>query len=468
MINTEGVVLNLLLHTENRDSALTAYSKIREKYFSPAFVTIYKHIKTFYDTQGYVPNISELQVYRSRDIRTQTALSSLELVPTEGIELDLAVEAMIDHFAQDTTLDMLNDFLEKVSLMDRMEIQNCIANIPIKLDEELASTEGVHTANTMSIFVNPADSTYNEVMGGISNQWDAQISYRRQELALFGGKRGSGKSLLCANLVVQQMVRKNLGVYMTIEMTYQETFERMMAIRAQVPYQRIRQNDMTDDDVRKLARVKADMYDEGDEVYDKYFTSNIAPNRYEFEEELRVTCKLKEEGRLIIIDDRALSISSIDVQISKLKAQYGDKLELVVVDYLNQIVIEGHENDMYDWKLQIIISKQLKNLARKYDILIASPYQMDDDGGTRFSKGILDACDTAQLIIAHDKDKKAITLSTTKARGGNDEIDCTVGMDWDTLTIDPTEIQMPEDKPEETKEDEDSPFQVPKGAMELT
>lgn len=165
-------------------------------------------------------------------------------------------------------------------------------------------------------------------------------------------------------------------------------------------------------------------------------------DQYKFEEQLVRTCELHDRGQMIIVDDRALTLSSIDLHLGKLKAKYKDKFTLAVVDYLNQIVVpEG--SDQFDWKPQILISKKLKDLARKHDIVIVSPYQIDESGQTRFAKGILDAPDIALLMEANAKEDNAISFETTKIRGGP-SMKFTSGMDWETLRIDP----IPRDKPE--------------------
>jgi hypothetical protein len=143
---------------------------------------------------------------------------------------------------------------------------------------------------------------------------------------------------------------------------------------------------------------------------------------------------------MIIVDDRELTLSSIDLHIGKAKAKFGDKLKLVVVDYINQIVLEG--SDQYDWKPQIEVSKKLKNLARKYEIVMVSPYQIDASGEARFAKGILDAADIALVMEAHDKDTQAVSFETTKIRGGK-EMGFTCPIDWDTLRISPQSIDKP-------------------------
>ena len=147
---------------------------------------------------------------------------------------------------------------------------------------------------------------------------------------------------------------------------------------------------------------------------------------------------------MIIIDDRSLTLTSIDLHVGKAKARFKDKLTLVVVDYLNQIVLEGARSQ-YDWQPQIELSKGLKNIARKHDVILVSPYQIDATGEARFAKGILDAPDIALVLEAHDKDIGAVSFETTKIRSGR-ELKFTSPIDWDTLRISPVDIDPPAKK----------------------
>ena len=223
-------------------------------------------------------------------------------------------------------------------------------------------------------------------------------------------------------------------------MTAYEVMERNLSILAGVDSQRLKQNKLTDEEVLKLVKARAGMFEESDQTVLDFMRHR---DRFKFEETLVRNHKLKQDNQMIIVDDRDLSISSIDLHIGKAKAKFGEKLQVVVVDYLNQIVIEG--SDMYDWKPQIEVSKKLKNLARKYEIVMVSPYQIDASGEARFAKGILDAADIALVMEAHDKSTNAVSFETTKIRGGK-EMRFTCPIDWETLRISPQSIDKPEQK----------------------
>jgi replicative DNA helicase len=262
----------------------------------------------------------------------------------------------------------------------------------------------------------------------------------RQELILIGGKRGSGKSITSSNIFINQYENGNSSIYFSIEMTAYEVMERNLSILANVDLQRLKQNKLTDNEVLSVVKARAGMFQEADQTVLDFLRHR---DRFKFEEQLVRNHQLKPDNQMIIVDDRDLTISSIDLHIGKAKAKFGDKLQVVVVDYLNQIVIEGA--DMYDWKPQIEVSKKLKNLARKYEIVLVSPYQIDATGEARFAKGILDAADIALVMEAHDKSSNAISFETTKIRGGK-EMKFTSPIDWETLRISPQSIDKPQEK----------------------
>ena len=106
-------------------------------------------------------------------------------------------------------------------------------------------------------------------------------------------------------------------------------------------------------------------------------------------------------------------------------------MRMGIIDYLNQIRVP----DIYSWESQIHISKSLKEMAAKYDMALAIPYQIDKNGEARFSKGILDSTDVAITIKAcKDEDNPSMAFTSTKARD-LDEFQFASVVDWRTLRI---------------------------------
>lgn len=458
-MNLEGVALKLLLTEQDKEKALSAYSALRPEYLSEAFKSVYKAITDFYDTQGCVPSLNELALYRGRDTKTSAAVSSISLIETEGIDIYFAIDELANQYAQNVTLELFESVLDKVSIMDRHELSSIVAEIPLKLEEAIKDSEGVYTLDDISIFEEPEDLASRRFASGISNQLDAETGgFYVEDLILLGGKRGSGKSIIAANLCSNQSRDGFVSVFVTIEMTAKETMQRMLSMQSGVPFSRIKLGTVTPDDKMAMAKFLASRYEGGTEFLEKTIQEFGQIIRFgQFEVELKKACKEKEEGKIIIIDDREPTLATLDTRISSLKSRYGDLLRLVVVDYVNQVKLDHKSDDMYDWKDQVSVSKGLKNLARKHGVCVVSPFQMDANGEARFAKGLLDACDAAYLIIVEDKESGHIKLVTSKARSADDGGSYRVGMDWLTLRVDPREVIL-----EESEAGEEAEMPLPK------
>ena len=87
-------------------------------------------------------------------------------------------------------------------------------------------------------------------------------------------------------------------------------------------------------------------------------------------------------------------------------------------------------------------------LAAKYEVALISPYQIDEEGRARFAKALLDPPDVAILLQGHPKKDRALGLKVVKSRSSNDEFESIVGMEWDTLRVNPIEIVLEQEESE--------------------
>jgi len=436
-MDVSAVVLNKLL----TEGSLELWAKLKLAFLDTAYSSVYSAINRHYTKYNTLPTFDDLEV-SLREGATSKIVAALKLVEAEDISADVALDALMDQFTQTQTIQMLERFVDKLPLYDTTEIKDNLANIVLTLDEKTLTTEGVFAMDGITLFQPDDELNRNKVFLGLNNTFDAVLGgVARQELILIGGKRGSGKSIASNNLMVNQYEAGNSSLYFSIEMTGYETLQRTMSILANVNHQNLKQNKLTPDELLRVVKARAEMFQDSSGLVEEFLKTN---DRYKFEQTLIRECKLKEDNQMIIIDDRALTLSSVDLHIGKAKAKFGDKLTTVIIDYLNQIVIEGGFSQ-FDWQPQVIISKKLKEIARKYDIVMVSPYQIDATGEARFAKGILDAADIALTMEAHDKDLAALTFDTSKIRGGR-ELKFTSPIDWDTLRISPVSMETPEKK----------------------
>lgn len=440
-MDVSAVLINKVIVEGN----LEVWSKLKLAFLDSAYTSLYTSITRHYDKYSVLPTFDELEV-TSRESGSDKLIAIIKLADEEDISAEVAFDALVDLYTQNQTITLLDKFIDKLPLYDTAEIKENLSNIVMTLDEKTLTTEGVYAMNEIMVFVRPDEQSKNSVFLGLNNTFDSVVRCARQELILIGGKRGSGKSLVSSNIQTNQYEAGFTSVYFTIEMVAHETLQRNISILANVNHQNLKNGKLTDAEYLSVVRTRAGMFTDADELVAQFVKDR---DPYKFEEELVRNCTLKEDNQMIIIDDRALTLSSIDLHLGKLKSRFGDKLTVCVVDYLNQIVVEG--GSQFDWQPQIIVSKKLKELARKYDVLMVSPYQIADSGEARFAKGILDAADIALVLEANDKEDNAISFETTKIRGARD-MKFTSGMSWDTLRISPQSVEKPQKAVKEEKD----------------
>lgn len=419
------------------EQSLDIWSKLKLVFLDPAYSNLYTVISKYYEKYGKLPNFDDLEVTLREGQSTRT-LATLKLTELPEVSAEIALDALIDQYTQAETVKLLDKFIDKLPLYDSDEIKENLANIALVIEEKTHTSEKVFNMADMMMFQHQEDIDKARVYLGLSNVLDSALGGAAlEEYILIGGKRGHGKSVTASNVFVNQYEMGNSSIYFSIEMTAYETNQRNLAMLAGVNLQNLKQNKLTDDEVLRVVKARAGMFQNADELVDDFLHNR---DRFKFEENLVRNFQLKADNQMIIVDDRNLTLGGIDLHLGKAKAKFGDKLRVAIVDYINQIVVEGASQ--YEWQPQVEISKKLKNLARKHEVVLISPYQIDESGEARFAKGILDSADIALVMEAHDKETQAISYSTTKIRGGKD-MSFTCPIDWDTLRISPQNIDKP-------------------------
>ena len=95
-----------------------------------------------------------------------------------------------------------------------------------------------------------------------------------------------------------------------------------------------------------------------------------------------------------------------------------------------------------------MLSNKLKEYARKYEIVMVTPYQIDKSGEARFSKGILDKADVAMTLEKHDN---YIKVKSTKCRDIA-PFEFNAPVTWNTFAMSPLDAVIEEAKTEDTDE----------------
>ena len=441
MSDVAGIVLHNVL--KNPESSIEIWPRLKIHFFNSDYEEIFRSINKYYNKHNTLPTFEDLKITLREQsiIQKVVALELLEV--SDDIDNIVATEALTDQYTQDETLNQLSKFVDNIPSYDTMEVKEELANILLDLEQKTETSEEIFLMN--DIFVIDNEEVHSRVPLGLNNTFDAMTGgLSLTELIMIGGHRGSGKTVAACNIAINQYEQGNVGLFFSIEMRYREIFNRFLSILSGVDNNKLRNMRCDIDDYMKIANARSNMFDDSEEILQDY----IKHRDYEkFEIDLVKSKRLKPDNQLIIVDNQSLTMADIDLNITKFKMQFGDKLKVVVVDYVNQI----QTPDIFDWKNQISMSKGLKSLARKHDVVMVTPYQTDTTGEARFAKGLLDAADVAANLEATDD---YITFTSTKTRNIA-PFNFNAPINWDTFEISPHDAVIEGDDGESA---EDSPI----------
>lgn len=434
MSNTSMVVLHSLL--QGGDTPLTVFSQLKLNYFPAEYQPVFKNIYSFYQKFGKLPTLGELELNASRLLADSPILNLfLSYVPPEDVDPSVALELLVNEYAQNRCLDGIEKFLLNVTELSAGEIVEGLNTISYELAKDSDVSTKILTIQDIVSFPDE-DSVVGYIPLGLNNTLDNKtLGVARGETILLGGHRGSGKSTICSNIAVNEAANGYIIPYFTIEMRADQVHRRNLGIEAGVNALSLRNNNLTQDEKDAIAQVMASKYKNSSKQLEDYYEHR----KLSVLERSLKSCELDyDRGQIIIIDNPSLSLVDVDTTLTRLKSRFGDRMRMGCIDYLNQIKVP----DKYDWQSQIYISSDLKEYARKHDMALVVPYQVDKNGEARFSKGILDSCDYA-ILLEGNQEEGWLRLKTTKARD-IPPFDVTSIMDWGTLKISPLDYVRPE------------------------
>lgn len=435
-MNIGGIILFKILEDPKHENSLEAWGKLKLNFFTSEYRSIYTYLSNFYDKNSILPSFEDIKVTNRNSLLGSNIRALEKLEVDENIDVLIACSALLDEYTQDQALKRIDTLIDNITFLDTEEIKSELGNMVLELEEETFDNQHIIKMDNIMI------SSEEEVQGerlylGINNNFDSDIMARTQDYILMGGFRGSGKTITVCNACISQHKQGNASLFFSIEMPGRQIFNRYISILSGVAHDNVSAGKFTEQECIAMAETRRDMFEDSQPLFEEFLKHK---NLRKFEEEL-VSKKKLTENELIIIDNQRLTLTDIDIAIQKYKTRFGDRLKLVVVDYVNQIEIK----DQFNWQQQIFLSKQLKTLARKHNVLILSPYQIDEKGNTRLSKGLLDSPDMAIILKAG---KDYINFESVKTRSTK-PFNFTSGMAWSTLTIDPEEVIIQEEENDE-------------------
>lgn len=436
MIDIQKVAIRRLLDTQSTDF----YNKLVNKFFTDNNLVLFRRIQKFYEDNMRIPsadefhalvNIASAKEYLETHILVDSAIG-------DKLQTDFIANQLQDYFIREETINWLDTFISQLEHLERTEIIDKIQSHILDLHKFLPEGEELFDVANLDIIQD--QERFVMFSSGLSAEYDSiNGGFGLQELIMFGGRRGSGKSIITLNAAKHQFLNNNNSVaFFSIEMRYIEVYYRLMSMLSRVPFMKFLRNELSPEEKLIVAKTKLDtFYEKCDESETLLNDLVRTGNTKEFDASLRAKKVPLKQKRFHIIDDVNLSIPKIDHYLNMLSKKHD--VRTTVVDYLNIIKVE----DRMDWKSQISLADSLKTLSRKYEQMMISPYQIDASGEARFAKGVLDSADRSFRFTPADlnEDPSVLPFEITKIRNGK-SMKFDVHMDWDCLRVIPEKSEV--------------------------
>lgn len=435
------ILFNLLKDPINFPIEVLGFLK-RNHFLNKYDKEIFHNIKEYYSQYGKLPNLSELQIY-SRS----TTLDAFDIPNDyEVIDTYVALDSIETTYIQRETLNSIKKLVTGLDDLPSNDVIPSIISIATELEDKLNTNDRVSTNKGYRMFVDTSilNSKYRPV--GICTEWDdGAKGLLPGEVLLIGGKRGAGKSVISANICIAQYSMGLIAPYFTIEMTADETRGRFFSILSGVDQTRLKHQSLQGPELIKALNTRMATTVNWDKEFPEL---NSLEDVIAFDELLST---LEEKLELIVVYDRDLALSVIDLTIGQLINKYGAQVSMALVDYINVVRSDNANSavDNLDWKIQMVLAQGIKNLAGKHKLPVVSPYQIDNNGEARLAKGLLDSVDFAYTLNKLDD---ILALACAKARGG-EEISYKTFIHWKALKIIPSTI-IKEVKEDDSKDSE--------------
>lgn len=440
-MNIASALIKQTLELRDFETWTQTYKRYLPSEYHSLHNIIDKHCEKFHS----MPSIEDLKL-EIRDSNTREKLYAVEAVKVD-VEPYMLLQYLKNEYTQKEILTSLEDYVENsVAFEDAQESVDHLHQIVLDIEDKVDLEEPQESMQRIELF-EPEEDLEKYIPLGLNEEYDLDIQFSPRDLVMVGGKRGAGKSVICANIANNVYESGKSVIYFTIEMDSRSILQRCCAIATEVPFSRLRTKNLSVTEWEKVAGWWAARFVNGQDRLKEYKQHR---DFEKFHQELKTTCEILPTQQLNVVYDPSLTLAKIRAELDKkVKAM---NVGVIIVDYMNQVKrsnLPSRTGGQYDWTEQIEVSKALKSMAQEYDCTVFSPYQTDASGEARFAKGILDAADAAYTLETYDHEDGCLTLNCVKMRSASMK-SFTSTVDWESLKIGPETALTPQEKDDST------------------
>ena len=282
------------------------WSVTYKQYLPSEYHSLHKVIDKHCETFHKMPTIEDLK-YEIRDSSTREKLFAVEAVEVDASP-DMLLQYLKNEYTQKEILDSLEDYVENsVAFEDAQESVDHLHQIVMDVEDKVDLEDPQESMQRIELF-EPEEDLAKYIRLGLNREYDHEIQFSPRDLIMVGGRRGAGKSVICANIANNVYESGKSAVYFTIEMDSRSILQRCCSIATEIPFARLRTQNLSILEWEKVATWWSNRYVNGQDRLNEYKEHRDFKR---FHDKLKTSCELLPTQQLDIVYDAGLTLSKI-------------------------------------------------------------------------------------------------------------------------------------------------------------
>jgi len=304
---------------------------VTHKHYLPAeYHSLHKIIDKHCEQFHKMPTIEDLK-FEIRDSGTREKLFAIEAVEVDA-DPEMLLQYLKNEFTQKEILNSLEDYVEhSVAFEDAQESVNHLHQIVLDIEDKVDLEDPQESMQRIDLF-EPEEDLQKYISLGLNEEYDHEIQFSPRDLIMVGGRRGAGKSVICANIANNVYNSGKSAVYFTIEMDSRSILQRCCSIATGIPFARLRSKNLNLTEWEKVASWWANRYVDGQDRLKEYREHRDFSRLHNV---LKNNCELLPTQQLDVVYDAGLTLSKIRSELDKKVKQLD--VGVIIVDYINQV-----------------------------------------------------------------------------------------------------------------------------------
>ena len=306
-MNISSALIHQIIDTQDME----VWGQLESHYLPSEYQPIHRAVEKHFSEFKSLPSFDDLKL----SLRDQSIKEKIFAIET--LEVDAEAHHLLEYLKNEYTHGELLTELEgyvdnSVAMSSAEEHITALEDISAEMRNKVEIIDSEEISMQKIDPLETAEQLKNYVPLGLNTEYDAKMHFAKTDLVLIGGRRGSGKSLVCANISVNQYDNYKSSLFFTIEMTKDQTFRRMASIATGIPLERLRNRMLTQDEFKKLAEWNAGRYEGSAGLLSDFYTHGD----YDKFQETLIKLPLRLDRQMDIIYDPALTLAKIKAEVS--------------------------------------------------------------------------------------------------------------------------------------------------------